>query len=130
MAREAFTKALKSTNEIELTVTGRESGRAIPNPVWFVQEGETLYLLPVRGSDGDWYKNVLKNPTITLAAQGTQWTATATPIKDAAKIHDVVEKFRAKHGARRRQFSVDDRRDRVEAVGAKTSSALVRPDDR
>ena len=99
MALSEFTKALKSTNEIELTVIGRASGREISHPVWFVQEGETLYLLPVTGADSDWYKNMLKNPTITLAAKGTTWTAKATPIKNAAKVHDIVEKFRTKHGA-------------------------------
>ena len=50
------------TNEIELTVKGRKSGRDIPRPVWFVRKGKTLYLLPVNGSDTDWYKNMLVNP--------------------------------------------------------------------
>ncbi len=33
-----FTKALKGTGEIEITVTGRASGRKISSPVWFVQD--------------------------------------------------------------------------------------------
>lgn len=99
MALGEFTKALKSTDEIKITVTGRASGRKISNPVWFVQEGETLYLLPVKGSVSDWYKNVLKTPTISLVAKGTKWNAKATPMTDAAKVHDVAEKFRAKYGA-------------------------------
>jgi len=98
MALGEFTKALKSTDEIKITVTGRVSGRKISNPVWFVQEGETLYLLPVKGSDSDWYKNVLKTPTISLAAKGTKWNAKAAPITDVAKVRDVAEKFRAKYG--------------------------------
>lgn len=98
MALSEFKKALQSTDEIAITVTGRASGRKISRPVWFVQEGEKLYLVPVRGSDSDWYKNVLKNPTITLAANGVRWTATASPITDAAKVRDIVEKFRAKYG--------------------------------
>ena len=68
MADEEFKKALEASPEIELTVTGRTSGREISNPLWFVWEGEKLYLVPVRGSDADWYKNVLKTPTIRLAA--------------------------------------------------------------
>jgi deazaflavin-dependent oxidoreductase (nitroreductase family) len=91
--------ALENTNEVELTVTGRRSGREISNPVWFVQEEDTLYLVPVRGSDGDWYRNVLKTPTIRLAADVAESTATATPITDAAKVGDVVDKFREKYGA-------------------------------
>jgi deazaflavin-dependent oxidoreductase (nitroreductase family) len=94
-----FTQALANTREIELTVTGRRSGRAISNPVWFVQEGETLYLVPVRGSDSDWYRNLLKTPTARLAAGDAQVTAEATPITDAASVNDVLDKFRDKYGA-------------------------------
>jgi hypothetical protein len=52
MAREEFKKALERSREIELTVIGRTSGREISNPVWFVRDGEKLYLVPVKGSDG------------------------------------------------------------------------------
>jgi deazaflavin-dependent oxidoreductase (nitroreductase family) len=100
MADEEFKKALESSREIGLTVTGRTTGREISNPVWFVRDGETLYLVPVRGSDSDWYKNVLKTPTIRLAAKGAQLNATATPTSDAAKVEQVLDKFRAKYGAR------------------------------
>jgi hypothetical protein len=71
--------ALKNTDEIELIVTGRVSGRKTSRPVWFVQEGDTLYLLPVAGSDTEWFKNVLHNPTLNLAAGGITWTAKAKP---------------------------------------------------
>jgi deazaflavin-dependent oxidoreductase (nitroreductase family) len=100
MAGEEFNQALDDSREIELTVTGRTSGREISIPVWFVRDGETLYLVPVKGSDSDWYKNVLKTPTILLAAEGAQLSATATPTSDADKVGQVVDKFRAKYGAR------------------------------
>ena len=95
IAQGEFKTALKNTNEIELIVTGRKTSR----PVWFVQEADTLYLLPVAGSDTEWFKNVLHNPTLTLAAGGITWTAKAKPITDSAKVGEVVEKFRAKYGA-------------------------------
>jgi len=93
-----LTKALKKTDEIEITVTGRESGRKISNPVWFVQEDEKLYLLPVKGSDSDWYKNILKTRTMRLNADGKEWTAEVTPITDQAKVRDIVEMFKRKYG--------------------------------
>jgi deazaflavin-dependent oxidoreductase (nitroreductase family) len=100
MANEEFSNALESSREIELTVTGRKSGREISIPVWFVREDEELYLVPVNGSDSDWYKNVLKVPAIRLAAGGAQLTAGATPITDPAEVGEILDKFRARYGAR------------------------------
>jgi deazaflavin-dependent oxidoreductase (nitroreductase family) len=91
--------ALQETNEITLTVTGRVTGRDISNPVWFVAEDGKLYLLPVHGSDSDWYKNVVKNRRIKLDAEGASMTATAMPITDPGGGQSVVEKFRSKYGA-------------------------------
>jgi deazaflavin-dependent oxidoreductase (nitroreductase family) len=99
MALDDFKKALKSTNEIELTVTGRKSGKQTSRPVWFVADDGKLYLLPVKGSDTQWYRNVLKNPAISLSAKRVTWAAKAAPIADAGKVRDVVEKFRAAYGA-------------------------------
>ena len=70
MAHTNFSSALKGANEIEITVTGRTSGRSLSYPIWFALEGDKLYLIPVRGSDTDWYKNLRKTPTIRLAAGG------------------------------------------------------------
>ena len=99
MANEQFTRALESTREIQLTVIGRKSGREITIPVWFVQQGGTLYLLPVRGSDSDWYKNMLREPTIRLTVGDVQLTARATPITDPARVAQIVGTFRARYGA-------------------------------
>jgi hypothetical protein len=59
----------------ELSVTGR----TISIPVWFVLEGEKLYLLPVTGSDRPWYKNVLKNPSISIDARGAEAEGSPLP---------------------------------------------------
>jgi hypothetical protein len=99
MAMVEFTQALNTAEELELTTVSSKSVRFTTRPVWFVQDGQTLYLLPVKGSDTRWYKNVLKNPTIRLTAGGATWTAQAVPITDAPTVAQVVERFRAKHGA-------------------------------
>jgi deazaflavin-dependent oxidoreductase (nitroreductase family) len=89
---------LSRSREINITVTGRKSGRAISIPVWFVLEDDTLYLLPVQGSDTQWYKNVLKNPTIRIEAGGAEAEVQAVPVKDATQVKSVVKKFRDKYG--------------------------------
>jgi deazaflavin-dependent oxidoreductase (nitroreductase family) len=98
MAVTELKSALESATEIEITVTGRRSGREISNPVWFAHDDEKLYLLPVRGSDTEWYKNVRKTPTMRVSVNGAEVTATARPITDPATVHQVIEKFRAKYG--------------------------------
>jgi deazaflavin-dependent oxidoreductase (nitroreductase family) len=100
MGRAELENALRDASEVEITVTGRRSGRQITIPVWFVEEGETLYLLPVRGSDADWYRNLVANPTIRLTADGAEHTAKVAPTTDPGKVHEVVDKFSAKYGAK------------------------------
>jgi len=100
-SKDALRDQLSRSSEINITVTGRRSGRAISNPIWFVfdkDEGK-LYLLPVQGSDTQWYKNVLKNPSIRIGASGAQGEFQAVPITDAARVSSVVNKFREKYGA-------------------------------
>jgi deazaflavin-dependent oxidoreductase (nitroreductase family) len=95
---DALKDRLSRYREIDITVTGRKSGRAISIPVWFAVEDDKLYLLPVQGSDTQWYKNVLKNPRIRIDARGAEAEFQAIPITDAKQVSSVVEKFRAKYG--------------------------------
>jgi deazaflavin-dependent oxidoreductase (nitroreductase family) len=90
---------LSRYREIDLSVTGRKSGRTISQPVWFVWDNDKLYLLPVHGSDTQWYKNVLKNPSIGIDARGTDAEFRAVPVTDRPQVSSVVEKFRTKYGA-------------------------------
>lgn len=98
-AKDDLKERLSRYRGIRITVTGRKSGRAISIPVWFVAEGEKLYLLPVRGSDTQWYKNVLKNPSIVIDARGAKAEVKGVPVTDPKKVKSVVEKFREKYGA-------------------------------
>ena len=90
---------LSRYRQIKLTVIGRKTGQTISNPVWFVLEGEKLYLLPVKGSDTQWYKNVLKNPQIWIDARGSDAALTVKPITKSSTLKSVIEKFSEKYGA-------------------------------
>jgi deazaflavin-dependent oxidoreductase (nitroreductase family) len=94
----ALKDRLSKVTEITITVTGRKSGRTISIPVWFVLEGDKVYLLPVSGSDTQWYKNVLKNPSIQIDAGGERAELRVVPVTDAKQVSSIVEKFRAKYG--------------------------------
>ena len=96
---DSLANALSRASEIHISVTGRKSGRTISNPVWFVSDDGRLYLLPVKGSDTHWYKNVLKEPSIQVKAGRAEAELKVTPITDAKSVASVVEKFRDKYGA-------------------------------
>ena len=85
--------------QLNLSVIGRKSGKTITKPVWFVAETETLYLLPVHGSDTQWYQNVLKNPQIHINAHGAEAKVKAKPITNPERVKSVIEKFQQKYGA-------------------------------
>lgn len=90
---------LSRASEINITVTGRKSGRNISLPIWFVWEDGKLYLLPVKGSDTQWYQNVLKKPSMRIEAGGAEAEVQAVPATDTTQVKSVVEKFRAKYGS-------------------------------
>jgi deazaflavin-dependent oxidoreductase (nitroreductase family) len=98
-SKDTLKDRLARYRQIEITVIGRKSGEKISIPVWFVMDGEKLYLLPVQGSDTQWYKNVLKNPSIRIDARGVESGLRAVPVIDANTVKSVVEKFREKYGA-------------------------------
>ena len=97
--RNGLKDRLARYRQIKVSVIGRKSGKTISIPVWFVLEGKKVYLLPVQGSETQWYKNVLKNPSIRIDARGSDAESRAKPVTDAKTVNSVIEKFREKYGA-------------------------------
>jgi hypothetical protein len=95
---DALRDNLSRSSEINITVIGRKSGRSISIPIWFVSEEKKIYLLPVQGSDTQWYKNVLKNSMMRIGVGGAEAEFQATLIADRPGVSSVVEKFRDKYG--------------------------------
>jgi hypothetical protein len=101
MSKADLNQRLNRASEIRLSVKGRKSGRDIPRPVWFVHEGNTLYLLPVQGSDTNWYKNLLVDSTLKISVNGGGEeipAARGKPITDSNRVDDIVRKFKSKYG--------------------------------
>jgi len=98
-SKETLRERLGTYRQIRITVIGRKSGRKISVPVWFVVEGNELYLLPVQGSKTQWYKNVREDPVMGIAARGVEAEFRATVVTEAKAVKAVVEKFREKYGA-------------------------------
>jgi len=99
MAGEDLKSALNDANELDLTVTGRKTGNESTRPIWFVLEGDKLLLLPVTGTDSNWYRNIEKTPTIGLKADGAEYQADAEPTEDRAVVDHAAQAFGEKYGA-------------------------------
>jgi hypothetical protein len=98
MSKAELYKRLDKASEVTLSVKGRKSGKDIPRPVWFVHESNILYLLPVQGSNTNWYKNFLVDPTLKISVSGEEIPARGKPITVSGRVDDVVSKFKSKYG--------------------------------
>jgi deazaflavin-dependent oxidoreductase (nitroreductase family) len=99
-SKETFKDRLTRYRQIKLSVIGRRSGKTISIPVWFVMDGEKLFLLPVQGSDTQWYRNVLKNPSIRIDARGAEAEFKVKLITESNTVKSVIEKFSENYGAK------------------------------
>lgn len=96
---EDLKKRLARTRQIKISVTGRKSGATITIPVWFVLEADKLYLLPVYGSETQWFKNLEKNRVLGISSGSLEANFKPGLVRDPEAVKSVVEKFRAKYGA-------------------------------
>ena len=96
-SRDDFLNRLKRSNEVEITVTGRKSKKRFSTPVWFVVEGRRVVIVPTKGSDNNWFKNVTKDPKIELSAGGISIPVRATVVKDAGQVTKVVDELKTKY---------------------------------
>ena len=62
-------------------------------------EGDKLLLLPVGGTEANWYRNIQKTPTVGLRADGAELRTDAEPTEDLAAVEHAAEVFGEKYGA-------------------------------
>ena len=59
-----------------------------------------MYLLPVEGSDTQWYRNLLRNRWIQVSTRSSEAEFEGTLVTDPQMVSPIIEKFREKYGAR------------------------------
>jgi deazaflavin-dependent oxidoreductase (nitroreductase family) len=97
MPEDKLDRELKKRRQISITVVGRRSGRTITLPVWFVAAEDALLLLPVYGAQTQWYRNLLKDPAITVRAGSERRTLRARTLRDARAVRKIIQEFRDKY---------------------------------
>jgi deazaflavin-dependent oxidoreductase (nitroreductase family) len=88
--------ALRDASTLELTTTGRKSGRPRTVTIWFVYE-DRLYVQSGQEGKTDWYQNALAKPAVTVKIGEREWRGQVRPIDDAAETARVHELFRQKY---------------------------------
>jgi hypothetical protein len=66
---------------------------ACGSQTWFVLERNKLFLLPVTGSDTEWFKNVLKNLKFRIKAGSVEEEFEANPTTDPEVFSSTVKKI-------------------------------------
>jgi deazaflavin-dependent oxidoreductase (nitroreductase family) len=76
-------KRLGGKSTLRLTHRGRRSGRPYEVTIWFIVDGETIYL-PTANLRRQWPRNVRSNPQVSLKIGNETLTGTAELITDPA----------------------------------------------
>jgi deazaflavin-dependent oxidoreductase (nitroreductase family) len=83
---------------VRLTTRGRKSGAPRTVPIWFVADGPRRILVQhVTRSPANWYRNLLKDPAVSIDFGNGAISARATPITDRERIHQVLNAVRRKY---------------------------------
>ena len=96
-------QALQRDRIIDITTTGRKSGRPRRKEIWFHNLDGRLYITGTPGPR-DWYSNLLANPEFTFhLKQSAQadLAARATPILDQGRRREVIAGIHQKIGGDR-----------------------------
>src|SRR5205823_3542183 len=93
---------VKDRGSIELTTTGRHTGKPHTRPVWFVVSDAKVFLQAGHDGKTDWYRNLAKTPSVGLRS-GTEKDvgARADDRRPGVLAHDETgERGRAEVGDR------------------------------
>ena len=74
-----------------LTTTGRKSGKPRVVPLQYEEHEGVVYLGSARGSQADWFRNIVANPQVQLQIGSRRFEGLARPITDPASVADFLE---------------------------------------
>ena len=108
---DAVQRALENDLVIDITTTGKKTGRPRRKEIWFHNIGGELYITGTSGRR-DWYANMIANPEFTFhLKQSTRadLPARATPVLDTARRQEVFQRIHEVSQSRRTmRMNVDE----------------------
>ena len=88
---------IAALEEVDLETRGRRSGEPRRVTVWVVVSGDEVFVRSEHAERGQWYRNVLADPAVTLFVEADRVAAGATRVTDAALLRRVTEAFASKY---------------------------------
>jgi deazaflavin-dependent oxidoreductase (nitroreductase family) len=97
---QSIANALQTDRVIDITTTGRKSGKPARIETWFYRVGDRYYLTGTPGRR-DWYANLVANPVFTFHLKRSATAdlpATAVPITEEATRREIIASILADIG--------------------------------
>lgn len=88
--------AVSNQSTCRLTHRGRKSGKPYQVTIWFVVDGETVYL-ETANAKRQWVRNLRATPQLSLEVGGQTFTGTSEPVHDPAEARRVMDLVVAKY---------------------------------
>ena len=88
---------LRDVSTVEISTVGRKTGKIHTRPVWFVVDGDKLWVQAGKDGKADWYRNLKKTPEVKLKIKNETFTASAAPNDDPAVVERVHRMFLDKY---------------------------------
>ena len=89
--------SLAQVKTLKLTTTGRKSGQPRTAEIWFVVEGDHLFVQAGKAAQKGWLVNIKSNPQVALDINGTKLRGRATVITDPPQRDHVLDLVREKY---------------------------------
>ena len=80
-----------------LYTTGRKSGLERATPLQYEEIDGAYYVASARGTQADWYRNLLAEPRIEVLVKGQRLKALAEPVTDPERIAGFLQERLRRH---------------------------------
>lgn len=92
---------IRDGSNIEITTTGRKSGKPHTRPIWYVVDDGKILVQSGKDGKTDWYQNVRKTPAVTLKADRYTFRARGRLLTDPNDVERVRALFLDKYTSAR-----------------------------
>lgn len=116
-----------------LTTTGRRSGNPHTTPLQYELVDGKYFIGSARGTESDWYRNILVNSEVLIQVKSQQFLALATPITDIEHITNYLELRFVRHPImmglmfRAQGWSAKPTRDEIQSYAQKRALVEITP---